>query len=387
SPRVSVRGFPISRVIASAISSLRLVMMSPTTRSTSPRPGAGVRRHLAKPRVALSTARSTSRLSDKGNLPMTSPRSAGFRLSKYSPDSGPTHLPAMKLLNVFISIRCCSCRPSVSCAHAKANIAPHLTMLTGKRIPLDLLVKVRAGHLHSSRGLRHIPVELAEFVEEESALSRILELLERAALRECRESRVIEGPLPGQSCNVPSRYLAVWCENEQPLYRVAELANVARPVERGQSLQRILGERSRRYPSPRRQRRREVLRQRGDVFTPLADRRNVYRHHVQPVVEVFAEFPRGDLVLESLVRRHDHAHVDGDRFRSANPSDDGVLEHAQPLCLRGEAHVTDLVEKQRTLVRLLEFSRPVGNGSRERALHVSEQLALDQLAWNRGAAQ
>src|SRR5438105_13777474 len=139
--------------MASAISSLRLVMMSPTTRSTSPRAGAGVRRQRANPRLALSTARSTSRRSESGNFPITSPRSAGLRLSKYSPDSGPSHLPPMKLLNFFIFVLGGSPTQRAS------------AMLAGQRVSLDFLVKVRPRHLHRPRGLRHIPVELAQLVE------------------------------------------------------------------------------------------------------------------------------------------------------------------------------------------------------------------------------
>jgi len=47
SPRVSMRIFPISRVIARASSSLRARMISPARNTISARRGAGVRRQVA----------------------------------------------------------------------------------------------------------------------------------------------------------------------------------------------------------------------------------------------------------------------------------------------------------------------------------------------------
>jgi hypothetical protein len=64
---------------------------------------------------------------------------------------------------------------------------------------------------------------------------------------------------------------------------------------------------------------------------------------------------------------------------------DAVLQHAQHLRLRRQAHVADLVEEERSAVRLLEFPGAIRHGAGERALHVAEQLALDQLRWDRGA--
>jgi hypothetical protein len=66
----------------SAISSFRFTMMSPTRRSTSPRAGAGVLRHVSKPRFAEATARTTSSRPDFGKRPTTSETSAGLTLSK-----------------------------------------------------------------------------------------------------------------------------------------------------------------------------------------------------------------------------------------------------------------------------------------------------------------
>jgi hypothetical protein len=80
-----------------------------------------------------------------------------------------------------------------------------------------------------------------------------------------------------------------------------------------------------------------------------------------------------------------HAHVDLDHAVAAQPLELLLLQHAQHLGLRLQAHVADLVEEDRALVGLLELADlPIG-GAGERALFVAEQLRLDQLVGNRGA--
>ena len=106
---------------------------------------------------------------------------------------------------------------------------------------------------------------------------------------------------------------------------------------------------------------------------------------IDPVVQIFPEPARRDLRFDVLVRRREHADVDLDRLRPADARHDTVLQHAQHLRLRGEAHVADLVQEERASVRLLELSRAIRDRAGERALHVTEQLALDQLRRNRRA--
>jgi hypothetical protein len=64
---------------------------------------------------------------------------------------------------------------------------------------------------------------------------------------------------------------------------------------------------------------------------------------------------------------------------------DAVLQHAQHLGLRRRRHVAHLVEEERARVGLLELAGPVLHRAGERALHVPEQLALDELGRDGGA--
>ncbi len=109
------------------------------------------------------------------------------------------------------------------------------------------------------------------------------------------------------------------------------------------------------------------------------------RDHVEPVVEVLAEPPGLHLDVEVAVGGRDDAHIDLDRLRAADRSYLVVLEHAQELGLEARSHVPDFVEEERAAIGALEQAALGRDGSRERAAHVAEQLALEQSLRNRGA--
>src|ERR1700682_1520345 len=104
SPRVSARTLPISRVISRAYSSLRSIRISAARNTISARRGAGTRRHLAKARLAASTAASTSSLLERWKMATTSRVSAGFRSSNVCPPVDSTHSPSMKFLKTLVVV-------------------------------------------------------------------------------------------------------------------------------------------------------------------------------------------------------------------------------------------------------------------------------------------
>ena len=125
--------------------------------------------------------------------------------------------------------------------------------------------------------------------------------------------------------------------------------------------------------------------QRRQIVRALAQRRHVNRDDVEAIEQVLAERAAGDLLLEVLVGGGDDPHVHLDDAVAAEPLELLLLQHAQHLGLRLQAHVADLVEEDRALVGLLELADlPIG-GAGERALLVAEQLRLDQLVreWRR----
>ena len=83
------------------------------------------------------------------------------------------------------------------------------------------------------------------------------------------------------------------------------------------------------------------------------------------------------------MRRGDEAHVDFHLFVAAHRLHALFLQRAKQLRLQRQRQVADLVEEQRALMRLLEQALRVVLGARERAAHVTEQLALEQALGNR----
>ncbi len=121
------------------------------------------------------------------------------------------------------------------------------------------------------------------------------------------------------------------------------------------------------------------------VVAALAQRRQEEVHDVEAVVEVLAEAPGADLLLEDAVGRRDDADVDLLGLAVADAEDDALLQRAQQLHLQVQRQLADLVEEERALVGDLELAGPRRDGAGERALHVPEELALDQVLGDRAA--
>jgi hypothetical protein len=118
----------------------------------------------------------------------------------------------------------------------------------------------------------------------------------------------------------------------------------------------------------------------GEVLLAVAKRRNEDRDHVQAEVEVFTEAAAADLGLEILVgcREDARVHLDAAPCRRPPPSSapagrgapwPGVFRLMSPI----------FVEEDRAAVGDLELAAAVGHSASERAAHVPEQLAFDQL--------
>ncbi len=102
-------------------------------------------------------------------------------------------------------------------------------------------------------------------------------------------------------------------------------------------------------------------------------------HDVEAVVQILAEVPAHDELLQIAMRRRDDAHVDGVRFGAAHRAHLVLLQHAQQLHLQTHRHVADLIEQQRAAVGRLEQAAVLANRAGEGALHVAEQFAFQQV--------
>ena len=122
-----------------------------------------------------------------------------------------------------------------------------------------------------------------------------------------------------------------------------------------------------------------------DVLAALPQRRESDRQDRQAMVEVLAEPPRADRLLEILAGRGDHPGVDRLAARAAEAAHGALLDHLQELGLQSLGHEPDLVEEDRAAVRGLEQAGLGLAGVGERALLEAEELRLEQGLGDGGA--
>src|SRR5271163_552238 len=129
----------------------------------------------------------------------------------------------------------------------------------------------------------------------------------------------------------------------------------------------------------------QPLRERQNILAAFAQRRHAQGDDVEAVVEILAKMVRGNFGLEVAIRRRDYSRVDVDRALAADPLEVLILQEAQKLGLEGGRQVGNFVEENGAAVSRLEPARLVLDRAGERAAHVAEQLALEQLLRQRGA--
>src|SRR6185312_15465164 len=92
----------------------------------------------------------------------------------------------------------------------------------------------------------------------------------------------------------------------------------------------------------------------NDVLAALAERGEQDRDDLEAEIEVVSKAALGDQLFQAAVGGRDEADVDADRFVIADSGDLVLFEDAEELDLRGERHVTDLVEEERAAVGVFE---------------------------------
>src|SRR5262245_25536673 len=102
-------------------------------------------------------------------------------------------------------------------------------------------------------------------------------------------------------------------------------------------------------------------------------------NHAKTIVEVLAKLSRGHQFGEIPVGGGNHANVNmGLRLIRPDRMDFSVFEEPQEERLHAQAHLPHLVEKQRAAMCELGLTALVAERAREAALHVAEQLRLEQ---------
>jgi hypothetical protein len=141
-----------------------------------------------------------------------------------------------------------------------------------------------------------------------------------------------------------------------------------------------------RRPRLEREAQQEVLGEQRDLLAAFAQRRQLQRQRVEPVMEIE---PERALTLhreQVAAGRGDHARVHLHLVHVADRAHALAVEHAQQRGLCRPRQLADLIEEQRTAAGLLERARPIAIRAREGAALPAEQRALDQPVGNGGAS-
>src|SRR5207247_8898383 len=120
----------------------------------------------------------------------------------------------------------------------------------------------------------------------------------------------------------------------------------------------------------------EMLREQGNFFGALPERRNPYGNRVDPVEQVFAEAAGRHPRLEVLIGCRDQAKVHGDRPPPSHALDLSTLDRAKQLALNGGGERSDFVQKKGPAVCQLATADARGDGAGEGALLIAEELGL-----------
>src|SRR5271170_2375283 len=123
----------------------------------------------------------------------------------------------------------------------------------------------------------------------------------------------------------------------------------------------------------------------GYIFHTLLERRGIYLDDVDSVEEIQAEFPLGHELRQVCVCREDETCAQRNELAAAQPAVLALLQNTEQLDLRGRTKLTDFIEQQCTLARLLQISLAYTHGASESTFFVAEQFGFDE-SFGNGAA-
>jgi hypothetical protein len=146
-------------------------------------------------------------------------------------------------------------------------------------------------------------------------------------------------------CSAPDQ--AAVAQDRRALEDVPQLADVTGPAVLDEALACLARDAGGRPGDALGEIGEEEVAEREDVLGALAQRRKADLEHLEPVVEILAEGAALDGGTQVPVGGGDEAHVGGQPLGATHTLELPLLEHAQELGLRGQAHLRHLVEEQR----------------------------------------
>ena len=123
------------------------------------------------------------------------------------------------------------------------------------------------------------------------------------------------------------------------------------------------------------------------VICAFAQRRHVNGHHVKAVIEVFAKLAAPHGIQRVYVGGADNADVHLARAGGADGLHGGGLQETQQFGLQRRGHFADFIKEKRAAIGSGGGTRFVGNGTGERAFHVTEHFGFQQVLRDGPAVQ
>src|SRR5258705_6882246 len=167
-------------------------------------------------------------------------------------------------------------------------------------------------------------------------------------------------------------------EDERSLDGVLQFTDVARPAVRQKEIASLRAETCLTPSHPARELAQEVVGQHEDVVRPFLQGREMDAEDGESVVEITAETPIHDGLLQIAVGRRDETDVGAERRRATDTFVLALLDDAEELGFDRGRQLADLVEEQRAARGQLEAAALEPVGSREGATLGPEELRLDE---------
>src|SRR6267142_5296546 len=226
--------------------------------------------------------------------------------------------------------------------------------------------------------LRHVPAVFLKLAENEFALVGAARFVQ-SGIELLRTLGYAAEKLRRQVVRLDARLRA---HNHQPLHEVSQFAHIPRPRKAQQDFHRRITEFPHFLSVGGAEFAQKISRERWNIFSSIAQGRDVKGNHVKPVEEILAKSAARNLLIEILIGCGDDAHIHAQSFVGPDTLEALLLEDAQNFRLRAQAHIADFVQEERSAVGFLKFPRFVLGGARKTALEMSEELGLDQLFRN-----
>ena len=116
----------------------------------------------------------------------------------------------------------------------------------------------------------------------------------------------------------------------------------------------------------------KALGEHRDIGYPITQRRHLDWEHIEPIVQIHAEFALVHQMLQILVRRRDNPHIGLHAGITAHPLERMLLQHPQQFYLHGQGHITNLVQEQSAALGEFKAPLPRAIGPGKGALFVPE---------------